>query len=148
MWNAALRRLGLLSRGDETDSELVVKLFAFLGQSQVGYEQFWFDWRGGRLSRDRAMRSPVAAAYSGEAFEPVRAALDAYEAAASVNLDHPYFARKVPRTMLIDEMEALWAPITETDDWGAFHRALDEIEEMRQAYAGDRKSASRPGISS
>ncbi len=50
--------------------------------------------------------------------------------------------------MLIDEMEALWAPIAESDDWSEFHRVLGEIDEMRQAYAGDVKSATRPGSSS
>ena len=37
--------------------------------------------------------------------------------------------------MLIDEMEAIWAPIAERDDWSALYAALDEIEEMRQAYS-------------
>ena len=110
-------------------------------------EQFWFDWRGGLLSSLRAVQSPVASAYATEAFAPVRAALEAYEAALSVNLDHPYFAHH-PRTMLIDEMEALWAPIAERDDWSAFHAVLAEIEQMRQAYAGDMKSEIRPGSSS
>jgi hypothetical protein len=36
--------------------------------------------------------------------------------------------------MLIDEMEALWAPIAEADDWSAFTSALAEIEQMRAAY--------------
>lgn len=148
MWNAALRRLALVSRGDEEDSELVVRIFAFLSQSQIGYEQFWFDWRGGTLSTERAAKSPAATAYAGEAFAPLRKALMAYEPASSANLDHPYFTRTVPRTMLIDEMEALWAPIAERDDWRDFHRALGEIEDMRQAYAGDAKSSARPGISS
>jgi hypothetical protein len=138
----------LVSRGDAEDSELVVRIFAFLHQSQIGYEQFWFDWRGGVLSGERSTRSPVASAYAGEAFEPVRAALAPYEPTASVNLEHPYFARTIPRTMLIDEMEALWAPIAERDDWSDFHRVLDEIEQMRQAYAGDTKSSDRPGTSS
>jgi uncharacterized protein YdiU (UPF0061 family) len=40
MWNAALRRLALVSRGDAEDSELVVSIFAFLNASQIGYEQF------------------------------------------------------------------------------------------------------------
>jgi len=148
MWNAALRRLGLVSRGDAEDSELVVKIFGFLHQSRIGYEQFWFDWRGGALSSERATRGPVASAYAGESFEPVRAALAPYEPATSVNLKHPYFARTTPRTMLIDEMEALWAPIAERDDWSEFHRVLGEIEQMRQAYAGDTKSSARPGTSS
>jgi uncharacterized protein YdiU (UPF0061 family) len=148
MWDAALRRLALVSRGEDADSELVVRIFAFLHQSGIGYEQFWFDWRGGLLSSERAARSPAAAVYSTEAFDPVREALAPCAAAASVNLGHPYFARPVPRTMLIDEMEALWAPIAERDDWSDFHRVLGEIEEMRQAYAGDAKSSARPGTSS
>ena len=148
IWNAALRRLALVSRGDQEDSELVLKIFAFLHESQIGYEQFWFDWRGGLLSSERATKSSVASAYNTESFAPLREAVAAYEATVSANLDHPYFARTLPRTMLIDEMEALWAPIAERDDWGEFHRVLGEIEEMRQAYAGDAKSSARPGISS
>ena len=144
--NAIVRRLGLVSRGEAEDSELVVRIFAFLAKSQIGYEQFWFDWRGGDLSRERAARSPVATTYTTEAFEPVQAALTPYEAAPSVNLEHPYFDRALPRTMLIDEMEALWAPIAESDDWSAFHHALGEIEAMREAYAGDAKSSARPGM--
>jgi uncharacterized protein YdiU (UPF0061 family) len=147
IWVAALRRLGLLSRGAEEDAGLALAIFAFLHATQIGYERFWFDWRGGRLSNARAALSPAAPAYASEAFTPLRARLETYEPAPSVNLDHPYFACPAPRTMLIDEMEALWAPIAEADDWTAFHAALAEIEIMREAYAGDTKSAARPGSS-
>ncbi|MEQ1769950.1 MAG: protein adenylyltransferase SelO family protein [Devosia sp.] len=148
MWNAILRRLALVSRGDEIDAELTTAIFAFLHASQIPYEQFWFDWRGGMLSATRAARSPVAESYRSEAFAPLRAMLDAYAPASSANLDHPYFARTAPRTMLIDEMEALWAPIAESDDWAAFNTALAEIEQVRQAYLTDAKSSIRPGTSS
>jgi len=37
--------------------------------------------------------------------------------------------------MLIEEVEALWAPIAERDDWTLFHAKLEDIELMRQAYA-------------
>ncbi|HVX72809.1 MAG TPA: YdiU family protein, partial [Devosia sp.] len=147
MWSAALRRLALVPRGDQHDSDLLVKIFGFLHTSHIGYEQFWFDWRGGLLSAERAAKSPAAEAYASEAFAPVREALASYAATGSANLEHPYFARTVPRTMLIDEMEALWAPIAEHDDWSDFHRVLGEIDEMRLAYAGDAKSSARPGAS-
>jgi hypothetical protein len=100
------------------------------------------------LSAERAARSPVAAAYVGEVFAPLRGALAPYAPTVGVNLDHPYFARTTPRTMLIDEMEALWTPIAERDDWSDFHLALAQIDEMRQAYSGDEKSALRAGTSS
>jgi len=135
VWAAVLDRLGLASLGDEADAELATKMFEFLHQSQAPYEQFFFDWRGGKLSARRAATSPSAAHYTSEAFAPLRALIKAHEPAPGANLDHPYFARELPRTMLIDEMEALWAPIAADDDWSAFERALAEIEQMRQAYS-------------
>jgi uncharacterized protein YdiU (UPF0061 family) len=148
MWAAVLRRLGLRSAGEEKDAELVVAIFAFLNETQIPYERFWFDWRGGMLSEVRANESPVAEAYRAESFNPIRWAFNEYEPSTTVNLDHPYFARSAPRSMVIDEMEALWAPIAETDDWSALTEALGEIEEVREAYAEDAKSSARPGTSS
>ena len=46
--------------------------------------------------------------------------------------------------MLIDEMEAIWAPIAEADDWSACEAALHEIGEMRAAYAFDPLSGFSP----
>jgi serine/tyrosine/threonine adenylyltransferase len=115
---------------------LVQEVFNFLGETQMPFEQFFFDWRGGGGAR--AMRSPAAQHYRGPAFEMLSSLLTAHPMAAGANLDHPYFAREMPRTMLIEEMEALWAPIAEADDWSAFYAALDEIEEMRQAYSAAR----------
>ena len=93
-------------------------------------------FRGG--DGGRALRSPAADHYRGRGFETLSGLLTAHPVAADANLDHPYFARETPRTMLIEEMEALWAPIAERDDWSALHAALDEIEEMRQAYSAAR----------
>ena len=36
--------------------------------------------------------------------------------------------------MLIYEMEAIWAPIAERDDWSLFESTLAEIATMRDAY--------------
>jgi len=133
IWGAVLRRLGLKSLGDEADSELVKEAFTFLNASRMPYEQFYFDWRGG--DADRAMRSSAAGHYRSEAFAGLKHLIAAHPRADDANLAHPYFARATPRTMLIDEMEALWAPIAESDDWSALHAALNEIEVMRQAYS-------------
>ena len=135
IWGAVLKRLGLESLGVEQDSTLVQEVFNFLHETQMPFEQFFFDWRGGEGSR--AMRSPEAEHYRGPAFETLAGLISAHPRAADANLDHPYFARQTPRTMLIDEMEALWAPIAERDDWRALYEALGEIEEMREAYAGE-----------
>ena len=38
--------------------------------------------------------------------------------------------------MLIEEVEEIWAPIAERDDWMSFHAKLADMEAMRDAYAG------------
>ena len=129
-----LRRLGLVPREVEQDGAFVTALFGFLSASKTPYEQFFFDWRGGALSTARAAQSPAAEHYASADFRPVADLMEAYGPADDVNLDHPYFARQAPRTMLIDEVEAIWAPIAESDDWGLFHAALNEIAVMREAY--------------
>ncbi len=35
--------------------------------------------------------------------------------------------------MLIDEVEALWAPIAEADNWSLFEAKLTQLAEMRDA---------------
>ena len=38
--------------------------------------------------------------------------------------------------MLIDEVEALWEPIADADDWSPFRDKLADIARMREAYGG------------
>jgi len=129
-----LRRLALVPRDLETDGALVSEIFAFLAASKAPYEQFFFDWRGGALSAERAARSPSAEHYASEAFRVVANAMESYAPTADANLDHPYFARATPRTMLIEDVEAIWAPIASEDNWSLLNQTLAEIAEMRQAY--------------
>tara|TARA_R110002020_G_scaffold21095_4_gene71627 strand:+ start:634 stop:2040 length:1407 start_codon:yes stop_codon:yes gene_type:complete len=129
-----LARLGLVPGELEADGAFVTTLFEFLGSTQAPYEQFLFDWRGGALSAQRAAASPSASHYASEAFRPVADLLESYQPSADVNLDHAYFARQRPRSMLIEEVEAIWAPIAARDDWTLFESTLAEIDQMRQAY--------------
>lgn len=129
-----LRRLGLVPNGEEEDNALVSALFGFLSASRTPYEVFFFDWRGGAISSERAARGPNADAYALEIFRPVADLLEAYAPAPDANLDHAYFARQRPRTMLIDEVEAIWEPIAQSDDWSLFENTLSQIAQMRDAY--------------
>ena len=131
-----LRKLGLASAGPEADAKLAGAMVAFLVSTKAPFEQCFFDWRGGLASRARAARSPSAAFYAQAAFEPVVAALAAHASAPDLRLDHPYFARSSPCTMIIDEVEAIWAPIAADDDWSLFEEKLRDIALMREAYAG------------
>jgi uncharacterized protein YdiU (UPF0061 family) len=135
---AILDRLALKPAGEFQDSALVNALFTFLFETKAPFEQTFFDWRGGV---PRAHRPQYATA----GFAALRRVIDDHQPASDANLNHPYFARENPRTMLIEEMEALWSPIAQRDDWTPLNRALGEIDLMREAYA---KSAAREPISS
>jgi uncharacterized protein YdiU (UPF0061 family) len=131
---ALLHRLGLASAGEAADAALAKAFVDFLTNSRAPFEQTFFDWRGGLASIERAKRSPSAPHYEAEAFAPVQAALADHRPAPYVRLDHPYFQRTTPCTLLIDEVEALWAPIAERDDWAPLYAKIAAIEEMRSAY--------------
>ena len=131
-----LHRLGLRPAGEERDDTLVAALFAFLEATRAPFEQTFFDWRGGLASRERAGGGPSAGLYASPVFAPVEAALEGFEAIADADagLDRPYFARTTPCTLLIDEVEAIWAAIADADDWSPLAAKLAEIREMAEAY--------------
>ena len=135
--DALLRRLGLASAGDEADTDLVKEFWSFLAETKAPFEQTFFDCYGGIVRPDRFDQSPSRRYYQSDRFVPVHAALARHKPSPRAKLNHSYFQRRTPCTMLIDEMEALWQPIAEADDWSAFHVKLAAIAEMREAYGSD-----------
>jgi uncharacterized protein YdiU (UPF0061 family) len=131
---AILDRLGLQPRDDAALSTLTRTFVDFLMKTRAPFEQTFFDWYGGHASQARAARSPAADAYRRPEFAPLFAALAPFAPRADLRLDHAYFAGDRPCTLLIDEVEALWAPIADRDDWSAFEAKLEAIAAMRDAY--------------
>jgi hypothetical protein len=119
---------------EEADARLSKAFTDFLIATRAPFEQTFFDWRGGLASETRAKASPSAPYYERPDFAAVRAALAEHDATPEARLDHPYFRRPEPCTMLIDEVEAIWAPIAEKDDWSALETKIAQIAEMRDAY--------------
>lgn len=131
---AIFARLGLVRTQDEAADRLVAAFWGFLGRSGAPFEQTFFDWYGGLASADRAAASPSAALYAAEAFAPVRDSLKGFAPIDPGRLAHRYFAQARPCTLLIEEVEALWAPIAAADDWSVFHAKLAAIASMAEAY--------------
>ena len=138
---AMLDRLGLKSRGDQADLDLVQAAFTALaaggaaGDDSLRWEPFFFDWFGGEASAARALAGPRAELYGQDAFVDFRRQLTNFETDRPERLESSVFARSEPEEMLIDEVEALWAPIAAADDWSALYNKLDRLEAVRVAYA-------------
>jgi uncharacterized protein YdiU (UPF0061 family) len=118
-----VRRLGVVSRGALRDRILRTELFAMMEATQVPFERPFFDLYGGRRSRNRE-------------YGRFRDELAEYGPRSSAHLEHSYFADSAPCTMVIDEMEALWAPIAERDDWAPLEAAIAAIRRMGEALSG------------
>ncbi len=120
-------RLGLVSNGD-VDAALVAAVYAFLSESRIGYDRFFFDLHGGLARESRALAGAAKAHYVGPRWAALHELLALYRpASASAG---PYFDRDAPCTLLIDEIESIWRGIAERDDWSAFEAKVEEIRSI------------------
>lgn len=120
-----LWRLGIEPKGTEEDLRLVAAIEQGLSASQQPIDRFFFDWAGGSLRGGDAL-------YQHEAFTDFRNRVAAYRSARS--LDHPFWSGE-PCSMHIEEVEAIWAPIAERDDWSALYAKVERIREMGAALS-------------
>ena len=49
---------------------------------------------------------------------------------------HAYWQGDAPQSMLIDEVEAIWAAIAERDDWAPLFAKVDAVRAMGEALRG------------
>ncbi len=122
---ALLARLGVAPGEAEEDRALARTLIAALATQQVTIDRFFFDWRGGAVTEVEA--------YGAEPFRALAAALDG-RADPSART-HPYWKGEEPCSMPIEEVEAIWAPIAEADDWSRFEAKVAAIRQMGDAHA-------------
>lgn len=132
---AWLRRLGLAAREPEKNRALRIAVTGFLKESGISFSAFPFDWFGGTGRAQQACSGPRAAYYDSESFLPVRAALENFCPLPGVEMGHSFFGRDMPCAMLREDVERVWTPIAEQDDWNAFQNLRAEIALMRQAFA-------------
>lgn len=128
-------RLGLASAGHDLDQALADAVITFLDEARVPLDRFYFDWFGGAAGEARALSGPLRAHYETERGAALRRLLDQFRPASPAALSHPYFARPSPVTLLIDEIESLWAPIAERDDWALFESKLADIRQLGDALS-------------
>ena len=118
-----LRRLGVAP--GEDDRELTAALIKALATRAQPIDRIFFDWRGGH--------DPGVKNYPADAFRELAMLLKGRETARS----HPYWSDKAPCSMPIDEVEAIWSAIAETDDWQPFDDKVTAVRRMGEAMEQD-----------
>ena len=106
-------RLGIESRGREKDAALVEAAEKTMREQGIGLHTFFFHHRGGRGAEG--------------------ALADALEGAKPVADEHEYWSGDAPQSMLIEEVEAIWAAIDQHDDWSPLQAKIAAVREMGHA---------------
>ncbi|WP_435202454.1 protein adenylyltransferase SelO family protein [Qipengyuania sp. 902] len=107
-------RLGLESRGAEADAALVAASEAYLRESGVTPDEFFFRHRGKRAAKG--------------------ALADAMADYRALPGNHPYWSDEGPQSMLIDEVESIWLAIAEKDDWQPLADKVAALRRMGEAH--------------
>ena len=114
-------RLGIEPGEASCDREIARTLVDALDKRTVTIDRAFFDWRGGR--------DPGASAYGSEQFRKLASLLGGRERPPV----HEYWSDAEPCSMHIDEVEAIWAAIAESDDWAPFESKVSAIRRMGEA---------------
>ena len=144
---AFLERLGVAPLDPIRDALFVFHCQCFLEAQQqqpASFDRFFFDWYGGEASAERARSRDASALYRGERWTVVEREMRERAPSHPERLADPYFARAEPVTMVIDEIERVWAAIAERDDWAPFEAKVAEVRAMGRAL-GDVGPAGHAG---
>lgn len=131
-----LARLGVRAKGDIEDDALLTLVNEFMAKENFPYERFFFDWYGGSASAERAQNGPEAHRYGKDSYSELVAALSSYQPTNPQALNTEYFLGNGPEMLLIEEVEDLWAPIADDDNWQPFTDKIARIRKMGAALKG------------
>ena len=119
--DAILWRLGLTPRDPDADRQFVQAIEPVLRSTATPIDRFFFDAFGGTLPESY-----------GEPWAEARQAIATYTPRAGRS--HRYWTGE-PCSMLIDDVEAIWAAIADRDDWAPLNAKVAAIREMGTALA-------------
>ena len=121
-----LWRLGLKSQSDDRDRSLVEGAERAMVRENLPIDAFFHAHRGGR---------PNPVPYEGEHGKAFEQLISDYRQPDTA--EHPYWTDLKPCSMLIDEVEEIWAAIAEMDDWAPLYHKVDAIRRMGSALSNN-----------
>ena len=124
---ALVKRLGIAPAAD--DRQIAGALIRSLATKAKTIDRIFFDWRGGN--------DPGENRYPQEEFRKFATLLKGRER----DKTHRYWSDAEPCSMHIDEVEAIWSAIADSDDWQPFDNKVRAIRRMGEAMIEDAPSS-------
>jgi uncharacterized protein YdiU (UPF0061 family) len=122
-----LWRLGVASRGEEADLALLASADAWMQTEKLSPDAVFFAHRAGR--------NPPTGDF-GDLLK---------RHAPAADLDHPLWSEDAPPTMVIDEVERIWAAIDKDDDWQPLAGKIADVRRLGDALNVDSRSPPQTG---
>ncbi len=110
-------RLGVEPKGVEADTKLVSLCEEAMRDSEEGPDAFFFACRSSHTRK----HAPMELTNTLESYTPVESA-------------HAYWSDAAPQSMLIEEVEAIWAAIDERDDWSPLEDKVTGLRRLGEAH--------------
>jgi serine/tyrosine/threonine adenylyltransferase len=126
-------RLGLLAREEDGDRGLTHLFWTAMQESAPPFQQVFFDLLGGGMA-DRIAGSPIREIYDAGSWPEVREGLSRLTPAPGLEaaLAHPAASAEKPETMVIEEVEAIWAAIDREDDWQPLREKVGRLRHIAE----------------
>ena len=120
---AMLRRLGIAPA--RNDREVAAALIRALATREHTIDRTFFDWRGGH--------DPGIDRYPAPAYREFAKLLEGRQSPKA----RAYWSDPEPCSMHIEEVEAIWSAIADSDDWQPFNNKVKAIRRMGEAMEQD-----------
>lgn len=131
---SAVSRLGRRPKDPQANEALTQALLAFFEKHEISMEGLFFDLFATSAKSARVQDSPRKAFYQDALFDDLAAQLEEFECVPLSEDQQRYFEEQEPCELTHPQVQAIWAPIHERDDWSAFCGKIAQIEAARRAY--------------
>lgn len=123
------KRLNLKLSEASKNEKFLSHFFHMMESNKINFEEMFFDFNSKRLLENPKLIEKY------EKFDrTILKELDCFEIENDELTKHRYFDQEKATTLLIDEIESLWIPIAEHDDWSLYEAKLRSIRSMRGVY--------------
>ena len=129
-YQAFQNKLNVRFNDDEITTKALSLFFQSVQETDILYEQAFFDLHGARFDQ-KSIRSNYAALESVKQLKELVGTANVID--EKINR-HPYFQKENPEMLLIDEIESIWQKITEKDDWTLFENKIQSLRLFRGCY--------------
>lgn len=120
----------------EDDSEKAVNLFyKTLSEVSIGYELAFFVLHTAQEQTNPVFKDSSAITFLNHPqIQELQKIIKNGSIIDSNILSNDYFKLDQPETLLIDEIESIWKPIAENDDWSLFEKKLQSLRRFKNLY--------------